>query len=135
MVVKSWKKQHHGRTIYPTEKFTWMNLFKILWVVKWAWLFLTSMEAVRCQTAYSNCTLWHFNLTFSSSHSASTANQKKKKSNQMFTNEISYSFTPKNLPAFQVAVSKTSDISWNCVFVHGIRPLCTIHSYSDNFES
>ena len=31
--------------------------------------------------------------------------------------------------------SKKSDICWICVFVHGIKPLCTINSYSDNFES
>ena len=28
-------RQHHGQTIYPTEKFTSMNLFKILWIVTW----------------------------------------------------------------------------------------------------
>ena len=51
MVVESWKRQHHGQTIYPTEKFTSMNLFKKFWVVTWAWPFLTSevMEAVRGQ--------------------------------------------------------------------------------------
>ena len=36
MVVESWNRQHHGQTIYPTEKFTSMNLFKVLWVVTWA---------------------------------------------------------------------------------------------------
>ena len=29
-------RQHHGQTIYPTEKFTSMNLFKILLIVTWA---------------------------------------------------------------------------------------------------
>ena len=48
--VPGWNRQHHGQTIYPTEKFTSMNLFKIFWVVIWAWLFLISMEAVRCLT-------------------------------------------------------------------------------------
>ena len=41
----------------------------------------------------------------------------------------------KDFPGFRVALSKTSDISWICVFVYGIKPLCTIDSYSDNFES
>ena len=51
MVVESWNRQHYDQTIYPTEKFNSMNLFKILWVVAWAWSFLTSevMEAVRGQ--------------------------------------------------------------------------------------
>ena len=64
MVVKSWNWQHHGQTIDPSDKFTSINLFKILWVVTWAWLFLTSMEAIRGQTPYSNRTLWHRNSTF-----------------------------------------------------------------------
>ena len=36
------------------NKFTSMNLFKILWVVTWAWSFLTSevMEAVRGKKHY-----------------------------------------------------------------------------------
>ena len=41
----------------------------------------------------------------------------------------------KDLPGFWVALRKTSDISWICVFVHGTQPLCTMDSYSDNFES
>ena len=36
MVVKSWNLQHHGQTIHPTEKFTLMNLYKIIGVVTWA---------------------------------------------------------------------------------------------------
>ena len=43
MVVESWNRQHHSQTIHPTKKFTSMNLFKILWVVTWAWSFLTSV--------------------------------------------------------------------------------------------
>ena len=39
------------------------------------------------------------------------------------------------LKTFQVVLSKTSDINWICVFVHGSKPLCTTDSYSDNFES
>ena len=35
--------------------------------------------------------------------------------------------------SFSGSPSKTSDIRWICVFVHGIKPLCTIDSYSDNF--
>ena len=31
-----WNRQHHGQTIRPTEK---LHLFKILWVVTWAWFF------------------------------------------------------------------------------------------------
>ena len=56
-----------------------MNLFKIFCVVTWAQLFLTSMvmEAVRGQKPYSERTLWHFNWTFRSSHSASSVYQKK----------------------------------------------------------
>ena len=44
-------RQHHCQTIYPIENLIPMNLFKILCVVTWAWLFLTSevMEAVRGQ--------------------------------------------------------------------------------------
>ena len=49
-----WNRQHHGQTIHPTIFFISMNLFKILWVVIWAWSFLTSevMEAVRGQKHY-----------------------------------------------------------------------------------
>ena len=32
-----WNRKHHGQIIHPTNKFTSMNLFKILWVVKWAY--------------------------------------------------------------------------------------------------
>ena len=48
-----------------------MNLFKILWVVTWAWSFLTLefMEAVRGQKHYISVHM------FSSSHSASSAYQ------------------------------------------------------------
>ena len=66
MVVKSLNWQYHGQAIHPTEK----NLYRIIGVVTWAWLFLTSMEAARGQTPYSNCTLWHFNSMFGPSHSA-----------------------------------------------------------------
>ena len=76
---QSWNRQHHGQAIHPspTEKLISMNLFKILCVV--AWLILTSvvMEAVRGQKCYSKRTLWHFNSTFRSSYSASSACQKK----------------------------------------------------------
>ena len=48
-IVESWNRQHHGQTIHLSEKFNSINLFKILCVVTWAQLFLTSMvmEAVR----------------------------------------------------------------------------------------
>jgi hypothetical protein len=36
MVVESRNLQHHNQTIDPTDKFTSINLFKILWVVTWA---------------------------------------------------------------------------------------------------
>ena len=51
MVVKVWNRQHHSQTIHATEKFTSMNLFKILCIVTWAWTFLTTkvMEALRGQ--------------------------------------------------------------------------------------
>ena len=61
LVVEGWNRQHHGQTIHTTENLISMNLFKILWVVTWALLFLTSivMEAVRGQKRYSERTLWH----------------------------------------------------------------------------
>ena len=68
--IVSWKRQHHGQSIHPTEKFTSMNLYKILWIVKWAWLFLTFMEAVRGQTQYSDCTLWQCRMDRTLSWSA-----------------------------------------------------------------
>ena len=34
------------------------------------WTFLTSMEVVRGQTPYNDCTFWHFNSMFGPSHSA-----------------------------------------------------------------
>ena len=40
----SWNKQQHDQTIHSTEKLISMNLFKILCVVTWAWLFLTSSQ-------------------------------------------------------------------------------------------
>ena len=51
MVVECWIRQHHGQTIHPIENLIPLNLFTILCVVTWAWLFLTSkvMEAVRGQ--------------------------------------------------------------------------------------
>ena len=68
LVVESWNTQHHGQNIHPTEKFNSINLFKILCVVTWSQLFLTSMfmEAVRGQNPYRDATLWHFNSTFGS---------------------------------------------------------------------
>ena len=42
---------------------------------------------------------------------------------------------PKDFPAFRVALVRlltSTEFGW---FVHGIKPLCTIDSYSDNFES
>ena len=49
LVVESWNRQHHGQTIHPTEKFNSINLYKIICVVTWPQLFLTSMgmDAVR----------------------------------------------------------------------------------------
>ena len=58
LVVKGWNRQHHSQTIHPTEKFTSMNLYKIIGVVTWAWLFLSSTEVARGQTPYNNRTLW-----------------------------------------------------------------------------
>ena len=40
LVVNSWNRQYHGKTIHSTEKFNSINLFKILCVEKWAKLFL-----------------------------------------------------------------------------------------------
>ena len=58
---QSWNRRLHGQTIQPNRKLMSMNLFKILCVVTWAWLFLTSMvmKAVRGQKRYSERTLWH----------------------------------------------------------------------------
>ena len=60
--------------IYCTENLISLNLFKNFWIVTWAWIFLTSqgMEAVsvRGQKHYCEHTLWHYNSTFSSCHSA-----------------------------------------------------------------
>ena len=52
---QSWNRRHNGQTIHPIEKLISMNLFKILCVVTWTWLFLSSMvmEAVRDQKRYS----------------------------------------------------------------------------------
>jgi hypothetical protein len=48
-------RQHHGQSIHLTEKFTSMNVFKIIFVVTWAQHLLISMvmEAVRSQKRYS----------------------------------------------------------------------------------
>ena len=48
-----------------------MNLFRIIFVVTWACLFVPSMvvEAIRGQKQYSECTLWHSNSMFGSFHS------------------------------------------------------------------
>ena len=75
----SWNRQQHGQTIHSKGKFISMNLFKILCIVTWAGIFLTSMfmEAVRGQKRYRERTLWHFKSTFGSSHSDSSAYQKK----------------------------------------------------------
>ena len=56
-------RQHHGQTIYPTEKSISMNLFKILCIVTWAYLFVNSMvvEAVRGQ---KNIARTHFSRGF-----------------------------------------------------------------------
>ena len=40
---QSSNRQHHSQTIHSKEKLILMNLFKIVCVVTWAWLFLTSM--------------------------------------------------------------------------------------------
>ena len=87
-----WNRQHHSQTIHPTEKLISMNLCIILWVVTWAWLFLTPMvmEAVRGQKRYSERTLWYFNSIFDSSHSAISAYQKRSRCSPV--NEISNSF-------------------------------------------
>ena len=67
-------RQHHGQTIHPTENYISMNLFKILCVVTWAWLFLTSevLEAVRGQKHHIST----HTLAFGSSLSASSAYQR-----------------------------------------------------------
>ena len=55
---------------YIPQKNTSMNFLQMSCVITWAYLFLTSMKAVRGQTPYSNRTLWHFNSMFDPSHSA-----------------------------------------------------------------
>ena len=73
---QSWNRRLHGQTIQPNRKLMSMNLFKILCVETWAWLFLTSMvmKAVRGQNVIVSA---HFNSTFGSSHGAKSAHQKK----------------------------------------------------------
>ena len=63
------------QTIWPWnhtshKKISFMNLLPMSCVI-------TSIEAVRGQTPYSERTLWHFNSTFVPSHSAGFAYQKK----------------------------------------------------------
>ena len=77
MVVESWNRRFGCETIHWTKKFTSMNLMQMSCVITYAYLFLTSMEAVRGLTPYSDLTLWHCNSTFGSSHRASSAYQKK----------------------------------------------------------
>ena len=68
-----WNRQHQGQTMHPTE-----NLFKILCVVTWAWLFLTSkvMQAVWDQKLHILGHILHINSMFGSYPSASSAYQR-----------------------------------------------------------
>ena len=61
------------------RKVQFYEFVQIFCVVTWAQSFLSSvvMEAVRGQKHDSERTLWHFNSTFGSSHSASSAYKKK----------------------------------------------------------
>ena len=43
----------------PQKKITAMNLLQMSCVITYAYLFLTSMEAVRGHTPYRDHTLWH----------------------------------------------------------------------------
>ena len=76
MVVKSCNRRFGHETLHPTKKFTSMNLVQMSCVITQTYLVLTSMEAVRGQTPYSDHTFCHFNLTFGPFHSASSAYQK-----------------------------------------------------------
>ena len=49
--------------------------------------------------------------------------KRKKNAVSHFGNNPIYPLLPKDFPAFRI-----------CVFVHGVKPLCPIDSYSDNFE-
>ena len=71
MVVECWNRQLGCENIYPTQKLISMNLLQM---IKWAWSFLTS--EVVAKDIISRCTLWHFNSTFESSLSASSAYQR-----------------------------------------------------------
>ena len=64
-----------------------MNLLQMSFVITWAKSFLTSevVEAVRGQKIISWRTLWHFNSTFSSSLSASSAYQRFTKKSSVMT--------------------------------------------------
>ena len=92
LVVESWNRQHHSRTILATEKFNSIDLFKILCVVTWTWLFLTSMimEAVICQNIIGSA---HFG-TFTHPTVPVLLTRNKKQSKCSPINKISYSFQP-----------------------------------------
>ena len=59
MVVERCNRQFGRETVHPTKKFTSINLLQMSCVMIQAYLFLTSIEAVRGQTPYSDRTLWH----------------------------------------------------------------------------
>ena len=93
MVVESWNWQYHCQTIHPTEKFTSMNLYKIIGVVTWAWLFLTSMEA-KHHTATAHFGTITQCLVHPTVPVLPTKRNKKYLNVHQLTNMISFSFQP-----------------------------------------
>ena len=71
----SWSNHTSGR------KFYYNGMFKTLWIVTWAWLFLTSevLEAVKGQKHYSKLTLWHLtqNQFISQNHNSNSTTKTK----------------------------------------------------------
>ena len=99
MVVQSCNRQFGCETIHPTKKFNSMILLQMTCLITWAWLILTSMEAVRCQAPYSDRTLWHLSSTFGWSHSASSAYQR-------FTKKQKISYDSQ--PSFSLHISNST---------------------------
>ena len=58
MVVERCNRQFGGETIHPTKK-NYFNEFVANVLRDNIGILITSIEAVRGQTPYSDCTLWH----------------------------------------------------------------------------
>ena len=71
MVVNYCNRWFGCETIHPEENLILMNLLQMSCVITWAWSFL-----IKAKNIISQHTLWHFNSTFGSSLSASSAYQR-----------------------------------------------------------